>query len=182
MKSNKKRVSVLAIAAVLALAGVGGSLAYIFTSSSDSQEVTNEAAVKLDWGTTTNLADVASLSPAAPQFQEVTYTSSKSTSATGFAKITFTLTVDALNNGDFEIYIGTESFKNQEMPSVETYKKLGTMESTLKTCSYVTDINTESTTLYLKYVALETAEAVTYNAKLNVKLEYAQSATEGWQA
>ena len=114
MKLNKTRVGILSLCGILALAGVGGALAYVFNKATDSKEVTNESAVILSWGANT-LGDVSNLTPAAPQFQSVTYEASKSTSVdSGFAKLSFTLAKGEAT-GDFDVYVGTTTFETPDM-------------------------------------------------------------------
>ena len=181
MKLNKTRVGILSLCGVLALAGVGASVAYVFNAAKVNESVTNDSAIVLDWGSN-SLSDIADLTPAAPQFQSVTYQVSKSAGVTsGFAKMTFTLAKDETATGDFEVYVGTQTFEAAQMPSEETYKLLQTSSDT-KTCTYLADITDEEpTVLYLKYVALgETA--VSYKGTLTVSLAYETSGNEGWAA
>lgn len=180
MKLNKTRVGILSLCGVLALAGIGGAVAYIFESATDSKEITNESAVILSWGDNT-LGDVTNLTPAAPQFQSVTYDVSKSTSInSGFAKLSFTL-AKGEGDGDFEVYVGTTTFETPDMPAEDTYKKLETVDQGTKTCSYFASITAEPVTLYLKYVALGETE-LTYAGTLTVALTYETTGDVGWAA
>lgn len=180
MKLNKIRVGILSLCGVLALAGVGGAVAYIFNSATDSREITNESAVILSWGANT-LGDVSNLTPSAPQFQSVTYEAAKSASVdSGFAKLSFTLAKGEAT-GDFDVYVGTTTFETPDMPAENTYKKLGTAEGGAKTCAYLVSLTEEPVTLYLKYVALGETE-LTYAGTLTVALTYETTGTAGWAA
>ena len=84
MKLNKTRVGILSLCGILALAGVGASVAYVMKEANESGSVTTESAIYLDWGTPSVLA-VENLNATEPQYREVVVDYAKSTNASGYS-------------------------------------------------------------------------------------------------
>lgn len=108
MKLNKTRVGILSLCGILALAGVGASVAYVITEASESGSVTTESAIYLDWGSDQNFLAVTNLNATEPQYREVVVDYAKSTNASGNAAVTFDLSAETTAGVKVEVSDGVD--------------------------------------------------------------------------
>ena len=172
MKLNKIRVGILSLCGILALAGVGGALAYVINETQAEGTVTTESAIYLDWGTPSVLA-VENLNATEPQYREVVVEYAKSTSASGNATVTFDLSDNTTDGIKVEVSDGVEwSTINLNPTAYEEQIKTLTNESE----AVVYNLNDAKTyTYYLKfsYSSVTTFDANEISGSLTVSLNVA---------
>ena len=173
MKLNKTRVGILSLCGILALAGVGGALAYVIADTQASGNVTTESAIYLDWGTPSVLA-VENLNATEPQYREVVVDYAKSASATvTAATVTFDLSDDTTAGIKVEVSQGT-SWSDINLNPAEYADQIKTLTNATEPVVY--DLEDATTyTYYLKfsYSMAETFDANKIKGSLTVSLDVA---------
>lgn len=93
MKLSKLKLGILSLCGVLALAGVGASLAYVITPKSDSGNVSTDPMIYVDWTEqSATINNVSNLNATEAQYREVGVKYGKSDNVTQSPQVSFVLT------------------------------------------------------------------------------------------
>lgn len=172
MKLNKTRVGILSLCGILALAGVGASVAYVITATQDSGSVTTESAIYLDWGSQNVLA-VTNLNATEPQYREVVVDYAKSTNASGSATVTFDLSDDTTDGIKVEVSDGVEWSTINLNPSAYE-EQIETLTNESEAVVYnLGDAKTYTYYLKFSYSSVNTLDANEISGNLTVSLNVA---------
>lgn len=172
MKLNKTRVGILSLCGILALAGVGGALAYVINETQAEGTVTTESAIYLDWGTPSVLA-VENLNATEPQYREVVVDYAKSTNVSRNATVTFDLSDNTTAGIKVEVSDGVEwSTINLNPTAYEEQIKTLTYESEAAVYNLS---DAKAYTYYLKfsYSSTTTFDANSISGTLTISLSVA---------
>lgn len=173
MKLNKTRVGILSLCGILALAGVGASVAYVITEANESGSVTTESAIYLDWGSNQNVLAVTNLNATEPQYREVVVDYAKSTNASGSATVTFDLSDDTTDGIKVEVSDGVEwSTINLNPSAYEEQIETLTNESG-EVVYNLGDAKTYTYYLKFSYSSVNTLDANEISGNLTVSLNVA---------
>ena len=173
MKLNKTRVGILSLCGILALAGVGGALAYVINEANATGTVNTESAIYLDWGTQ-NIVNVTNLNATEPQYREVVVEYAKSTNATvTAATVTFALSDDTTAGIKVEVSQGT-SWSDINLNPTEYADQIKTLTSATEPVVYqLGDAATYTYYLKFSYSTAETFDANEIKGSLTVSLDVA---------
>ena len=168
MKLNKTRVGILSLCGILALAGVGASVAYVMKEANATGTVETDSAIYLGWGQET-VANVEGLTAAEPIYREVVVNYDLSASiTTRNATVTYTLTTEttAIN---VDISVGHSWNEINTVPEGDYDITTLNTSSTVKT---YTLSETGSFTYYLRFrlAAADSLNTDDINGKLTVSL------------
>lgn len=147
MKLNKTRVGILSLCGILALAGVGGALAYVINQTNATGTINTESAIYLDWGTQ-NVVNVTNLNATEPQYREVVVEYAKSTNASGTPKVTFALDAGTTEGIKVEVSKDVDWGTINLNPS-QYEESISTLSSSSTQVVY--DVVASFTTYYLKF-------------------------------
>lgn len=168
MKLNKTRVGILSLCGILALAGVGGALAYVINEANATGTVETDSAIYLGWGQET-VASVEGLTAAEPIYREVVvnYDLSASISSPN-AIVTYTLTTEATA---INVDISVGHSRNEINTNPDGVYDITTLNTSSAVKAYTLS-ETGSFTYYLRFrlVAADTLNTDDINGKLTVSL------------
>lgn len=173
MKLNKTRVGILSLCGILALAGVGASVAYVMKEANATGTVETDSAIYLGWGQEA-VANVEGLTAAEPIYREVVVNYDLSASiTTPNATVTYTLTTEttAIN---VDISVGHSWNEINTVP--EGDYDITTLNTSLNAKVYTLN-KTGSFTYYLRF-RLATADALNtddINGTLKISLTEANT-------
>lgn len=154
MKRRNKRI-LLGTLMALSLVGVSTATAFIVTGATQTHQGTADSAIILDWGETSVMGEIKSLSPGAPAYREITAKAPvRSTSATDEeATVTFTLAkANGATNPQFiglKVEIATQAWTESGTQAVGTIEV--TTEDQSENLFYESDAVTVDTTFYLRF-------------------------------
>ena len=151
---KKSRKILLGTLMACSLVGIGTATAFIVTGATQTHQGAADSAIILDWGETSVMGDIASLSPGAPAYREITAKAPiRSTSAKDEAKVTFTLAkANGATNPQFiglKVEIATQAWTESGTQAVGTIEV--TTEDQSENLFYESDAVTVDTTFYLRF-------------------------------